>query len=219
MPSPHAPSHAFMCAANRNIGAISRGHLKQRQKSLKSVKNVFDTFQHFFAQSKTLSLLSLFFLEKGRENHQKDKDFLSRPNPLNPWRRREKRLKKQGILHKERKQGIQKKKKERKDRENIKNRQKVGGPLNVCSEPTHLLPVVLRLQSPYTGESTPPSSEIPKKSEKGLPRPPGQECRKSPRTLRTLIFLVDVSDIFYFYLLGEGEGGVRGAEEGIGCFS
>ena len=30
--------------------------------------------------------------------------------------------------------------------------------------------------------------------------------------------LVDVSDIFYFFLLGEGEGGVRGARKGGGRF-
>ena len=30
------------------------------------------------------------------------------------------------------------------------------------------------------------------------------------------IILVDVPDIFYFFLLGEGEGGVRGARKGGG---
>ena len=39
----------------------------------------------------------LAFLEKGKENHPKNKDFLSLPNPQNPWKRREKRSKKQGI--------------------------------------------------------------------------------------------------------------------------
>ena len=33
-----------------------------------------------------------------------------------------------------------------------------------------------------------------------------------------ILYLVDVSDIFYFSLLGEGEGGVRGAREGGGNF-
>ena len=37
----------------------------------------------------------------------------------------------------------------------------------------------LRLQSPYTGVSTPPSAEIPQKSQKGLPGPPRPECQKS----------------------------------------
>ena len=32
---------------------------------------------------------------------------------------------------------------------------------------------------PYTGVSTPPSPEIPKKSQKGVPGPPGPECQKS----------------------------------------
>ena len=32
-------------------------------------------------------------------------------------------------------------------------------------------------------------------------------------------FLVDVSDIFYFFLLGEGEGGVRGAGREGGSIS
>ena len=42
-----------------------------------------------------------FFLEKGKENHQKSRDFLSLPNPQNPWQRREKRSKrKQGIPRK-----------------------------------------------------------------------------------------------------------------------
>ena len=30
------------------------------------------------------------------------------------------------------------------------------------------------------------------------------------------LYSVDVSDIFYFFLLGEGEGGVRGARRGVG---
>ena len=37
----------------------------------------------------------------------------------------------------------------------------------------------LRLQSPYTGASTPPNPEIPKKSQKGVPGPPRPECQKS----------------------------------------
>ena len=37
----------------------------------------------------------------------------------------------------------------------------------------------LQLQSPYTGVSTPPSPEIPKKSQKGVSGPPGPECQKS----------------------------------------
>ena len=37
----------------------------------------------------------------------------------------------------------------------------------------------LRLQSPYTGVSTRLSHEIPKKSQKGVPEPPGPECQKS----------------------------------------
>ena len=41
-----------------------------------------------------------------------------------------------------------------------------------------LVAQALRLQSPYTGVSTPPSPEIPKKSQKGLPGPPGPECQK-----------------------------------------
>ena len=43
----------------------------------------------------------------------------------------------------------------------------------------------LRLEPPYTGVSTPPSPEIPKKSQKGVPGPPrpgvSKECRKSPK--------------------------------------
>ena len=38
---------------------------------------------------------------------------------------------------------------------------------------------LLRLQSPYTGVSTSPSPETPKKSQKGLPGPPGLERQKS----------------------------------------
>ena len=37
----------------------------------------------------------------------------------------------------------------------------------------------MRLQSPYTGVSTPPNHEIPQKSQKALPGPPGPECQKS----------------------------------------
>ena len=37
----------------------------------------------------------------------------------------------------------------------------------------------LRVQSPYTGVSTPASPKIPKKSQKGLPGPPRPECQKS----------------------------------------
>ena len=33
-----------------------------------------------------------------------------------------------------------------------------------------------------------------------------------------MVHLVDVSDIFYFFLVGEGEGGVRGARKGGGLF-
>ena len=38
---------------------------------------------------------------------------------------------------------------------------------------------LLIVQSPYTGVSAPPSPEIPKKSQKGLPGPPRPECQKS----------------------------------------
>ena len=44
----------------------------------------------------TLIFFSLPFLENGKENHQKNKDFLCLPNPSNPWERREKRSKSQG---------------------------------------------------------------------------------------------------------------------------
>ena len=37
----------------------------------------------------------------------------------------------------------------------------------------------LRWEPPYTGVSTPPSPEIPKKSQNGLPGPPRPECQKS----------------------------------------
>ena len=44
----------------------------------------------------------------------------------------------------------------------------------------------VRWQSPYTGVSTPPSPEIPQKSQKGVPAFPGPECQKvlkmSPNT-------------------------------------
>ena len=46
--------------------------------------------------------------------------------------------------------------------------------------------IELRLQSPYTGVSTPPNPKILKESQKGLPRPPrleSRKCRKSPWTL------------------------------------
>ena len=52
----------------------------------------------------------LAFLENGKENHQKSKDFLSLVNPQNPWERREKRSKKQGIPCQRKKQGIPKSK-------------------------------------------------------------------------------------------------------------
>ena len=41
------------------------------------------------------------------------------------------------------------------------------------------LRLVLRLESPFTGISTPPSPEISRKSRKGRPAPPGPECQKS----------------------------------------
>ena len=58
---------------------------------------------------------------KRQETHQRNKrnkDFVSLPNPKNPWKRRGKRPRKQGITRKEKKQGIQIKNKERKDRAN-----------------------------------------------------------------------------------------------------
>ena len=48
----------------------------------------------------------------------------------------------------------------------------------------------LRLQSPYTGVSTPPSPEIPKKSQKGVPGPPGPECQKSVEKVPDTDFVV-----------------------------
>ena len=39
--------------------------------------------------------------------------------------------------------------------------------------------LMLRLHAPYTGVSTPPSPETPRKSQKGVPGPPGSECQKS----------------------------------------
>ena len=48
------------------------------------------------------------------------------------------------------------------------------------------LRATLRLQSPYTGVSTPSTPEIPKKSQKGLPGPPRPECQKSVGTFSTL---------------------------------
>ena len=52
------------------------------------------------------------FLEKGQENDRKNKDFLSLPNPSNPWKRRQKQKtrkssqgKKQGIPKKQGKEG------------------------------------------------------------------------------------------------------------------
>ena len=47
--------------------------------------------------------------------------------------------------------------------------------------------LALRVQSPYTGVSTPPSPEIPKKSQKGLPGPPRPECQKTLRAKGALI--------------------------------
>ena len=43
----------------------------------------------------------------------------------------------------------------------------------------HIESLPLRWEPPYTGVSTPPSPEIPKKSRKGVPGPPGPECQKS----------------------------------------
>ena len=52
----------------------------------------------------SLIFLSLLFTEKkNKENHQKSKDFSSQTNPSNPWERREKHSKKQGILAREKK--------------------------------------------------------------------------------------------------------------------
>ena len=60
-----------------------------------------------YRYGRALSFLSLLFWKK--ENHPKNKDFLSLPNPQNPCKRREMRSKKQGIPSKGKKQGIPKK--------------------------------------------------------------------------------------------------------------
>ena len=48
-------------------------------------------------------------LEKGKENHHKNKDFLSQPNPWNPWKRREKRSRKTRKSSQGKKQGVPRK--------------------------------------------------------------------------------------------------------------
>ena len=60
----------------------------------------------------------------------------------------------------------------------------------VCAHPLPTSPLLLLGMSKFpdnllncnpqrTGVSTPPSPEIPKKSRKGVPAPPGLECQKS----------------------------------------
>ena len=44
-----------------------------------------------------------FFLKKGKENNQKDKDFLSLPNPKNPWKKWKNAQKKKEIIAGEKK--------------------------------------------------------------------------------------------------------------------
>ena len=46
----------------------------------------------------------------------------------------------------------------------------------------------LRWEPPYTGVSTAPSPEIPKKSQKGLPGPTGPECQKVSKDSRNTDF-------------------------------
>ena len=85
-----------------------------RQEGLTPICSDFEFFPVFFRLAllpdAPLSFLSLFILEKGQENRPKNRDFLSLPNPKNPWKRRGKRSKKQGIPRKEKKQGIPKQK-------------------------------------------------------------------------------------------------------------
>ena len=54
-------------------------------------------------------LTFLAFLEKRKENHQKNKDFLSLPNPQKSLEKKGKTLKKKGIPRRGKKQGIPKK--------------------------------------------------------------------------------------------------------------
>ena len=70
------------------------------------------------------------------------------------------------------------------------------------------LKVALRWEPPCTGVSTPPSPEIPKKSQKGLPGPPRSECQKSVEKVLKDFFMkksqkgvkISVRDFFETFL-------------------
>ena len=53
------------------------------------------------------------------------------------------------------------------------------------SEDRKSFEIVLRLRSPCTGVSAPPSPEIPKKSQKGVPGPPARSVKKVPKKPQT----------------------------------
>ena len=63
-----------------------------------------------------------------------------------------------------------------KTRRNAQKSAKADTPFctDACNTPVYYTPVSVH----PTGASTPPSPEIPKKSQKGVPGPPGPECQK-----------------------------------------